>query len=133
MEKIKKIVIENKKILIDYTNKLENKILENKFENKKSTLEKQLIKGFWEFTYIQNKATKLNNVVFMIDVNKLYKINFPLFVMLQEFGFIYKQHENNIILIHSEQSTTISTNNNFHKSIITNFLNEYINECFIII
>ena len=127
MEKIKNIVIENKMVIIDYTNKLENKIFYNQFENEKTTLEKQLIKGFWDFTYIQNKATKLNNVVFMIDVNKLYKINLALFVMLQEFGFIYKQHENNIILIHSEKSTTI--NNNFHNSIITNFLNEYINEC----
>jgi len=129
MEKIKNIVIENKMIFIDYTNKLENKIFYNQFENKKTTLEKQIIKGFWEFIYIQNKATQLNNVVFMIDVNKLHNINLPLFTMLKEFGFIYKQYENNIILIHSEQSTTIPTNINFHKSIITNFLNESINEC----
>ena len=129
MEKIKNIVIENKMVIIDYTNKLENKIFYNQFENEKTTLEKQLIKGFWDFTYIQNKATKIKNVVFMIDVNKLYKINLSLFMMLQEFGFIYKQYENNIILIHSEQSTTIPTHINFHKSIITNFLNEYINEC----
>jgi hypothetical protein len=129
MEKIKNIVIENKMILIDYTNKLENKILENKFENKKTTLEKQLIKGFWEFTYIQDKATKLKNVVFMIDVNKLYTINLALFLMLQECGIIYKQYENNIILIHSEQSLTIQLNIDFHKSVITNFLNDNNYEC----
>ena len=47
--------------------------------------------------------------------------------MLQECGYIYKQHENNIILIHSKKLTTIP-NINYHKSIISTFLNN-INEC----
>lgn len=129
MEKIKKIVIENKMLFIDYTNKLENKILKNRFECRETTLEKQLIKGFWEFIYIQKKAEKLNNVVFMIDVNKLHIINFSLFVLLMEFGHIYKQYENNIILIHSTKITTIQNHHDYHKSVILKFLSEHFNEC----
>ncbi len=129
IEKIKNIVNQNKRIFIDHTNKFEIKIFKNQFESEKSALEKQLIKGFLGVLYMQNKASKLNNVVFMIDVNKLREINLTFFVMLQHFGYIYKNYSNNIILLHTEQLTTISSYIDFNKSIILNFLNEYIHEC----
>jgi hypothetical protein len=88
-----------------------------------------MIKGFWEFTYIQNKSENLKKAVFMIDVNKLKDINIALFKLLQNIGYIYRKYEDNIILIHDSKLCLVPLNIDYHPSIILKFLIGWVNEC----
>ena len=49
--------------------------------------------------------------------------------MLQQFGYIYKNYSNNIILIHTKHLKILPSYIDFNKSAILNFLNEHVNEC----